>query len=88
MEFDITFYMHVNGETLPDDVIDALTARGIIPKGAADRHTFGTPLTTSVSLSYDLFDGPEEALDYYGWTHIAGTHWVSPDGILFSVRSF
>lgn len=88
MSFNIHFTLYVAGDSLPVDVTVELLKRDIAPKGAANRLGSG-PLSHTVELSYDLFDGPVEALQVYGWTNVAdSTYWVSPDGLLFTVRFF
>lgn len=85
MSMHLSITLHVNSETLPEDVNEALKHFSPTPKGAASRYGSGS-LTNSVDLSYDLFSDHEEALIAYGWTHVAGIYWVSNDNLLCTVR--
>lgn len=85
MSMHLSITLHVNGESLPEDVTTALAGRATMPRAARSRYGSGSPLTTYLTLSHDLFDGLEDAMDAYGWTHVAGTFYISPDNLLFSV---
>lgn len=86
MSFHIAVTLHVNGESLPENVTDALQHFSPMPRGARSRYGSGSPLTNILTLSEDLFGDLEGAMAAYDWTHVAGTYYVSPDNLLFSVK--